>query len=335
MVNLPIGAVALTLLSHYLHENVQRTKHRIDYAGAALILAGAGALIFGLLQGGTAWPWWSAPSTVTFVLCAALIGAAVLVERRAVEPVLPPWIWRSRVLAGSSLAMAGLGLLFIGPSTFLPTYAQTVLGLGPIAAGLVLATTSISWPIAAALSSKLYLRIGFRDTAVIGVALCFVAASSFLLLRFAAPVWQVVAITLVMGAGFGLISTSTIVGVQSTVDWSRRGVVTGASMFSRFLGQSIGAAVYGAVANATLHAQLADAPSSLGNALPTDVNEISDALDGKHNLSNQAADYLRHALNASTHHIYLALALVAVLTGATLLLIVPRRFAVRTSEPHH
>ena len=47
---------------------------------------------------------------------------------------MPAWVWRERVLAGSNLAYVALGVLVIGPSTFLPTYAQTVLGYGAVAA---------------------------------------------------------------------------------------------------------------------------------------------------------------------------------------------------------
>src|SRR5690348_10405876 len=51
LVNLPIGAAALTMIARDLHEDVLKRTHRIDYAGAALLLAAGGLLIFGLLQG--------------------------------------------------------------------------------------------------------------------------------------------------------------------------------------------------------------------------------------------------------------------------------------------
>ena len=54
---------------------------------------------------------------------------------------------RRRVLAGSGIATVGLGLLVIGPSTFLPVYGQAVLGLGAVAAGGVLASMSLGWPL--------------------------------------------------------------------------------------------------------------------------------------------------------------------------------------------
>ena len=49
VINLPLGAAAVTLIARFLHERVVRTRHRIDVAGALLVLLAAGALIFGLL----------------------------------------------------------------------------------------------------------------------------------------------------------------------------------------------------------------------------------------------------------------------------------------------
>lgn len=135
VINLPLGAVALALIGRYLREHVARARHRIDVAGALLVLLGAGALIFGLLQGGVAWAWVSPPSAAVFAVAATAAVAAALAERRAAEPIVPPWFWRRRVLAGSGLAAVGMGLLVIGPSAFLPTYGQSVLGLGAVAAG--------------------------------------------------------------------------------------------------------------------------------------------------------------------------------------------------------
>src|SRR5579875_1657869 len=153
--NLPLGVGAITLIARYLREDVSRSRHRIDVAGAALVLVAAGALVFGLLQGGVAWPWLSPRSVAVFAVAALAGAAAVAAERRAAEPILPPWLWRRRALAGFSLASTGLGLLVIGPTTFLPSYGQLVLGLGAVAAGAVLATMSLGWPLASSQSARL------------------------------------------------------------------------------------------------------------------------------------------------------------------------------------
>jgi EmrB/QacA subfamily drug resistance transporter len=335
LINLPLGAVALVLIVRFLHEQRGPARqHRVDWAGSALTLATCSGLVFALLQGGVAWPWLSAPSLACFAAVGVLVVATVLVERRAAEPVVPGWVWRRRVLAGSNLGYVCLGLLVIGPSTFLPTYAQTVLGYGAVTAGFVLATMSISWPLAAATCSRLYLRIGFRDTALIGAVVSFLGVGAFVVAPGEAPGWLVVVSTLVLGAGLGLISTPLVVGVQSTVDTGRRGVATGSLMFCRFLGQSLGAAVFGAIVNATVQHRLAAAPAGLAGALPAAVDGVEPAiLAGR--LPGGGLDYLRSAMAAATEHLYLGLAAVAV-AAFGVLLIAPRRFPVldeRVREP--
>ncbi|MGH3631658.1 MAG: MDR family MFS transporter [Sciscionella sp.] len=332
LVNLPIGAVAITLILRYLHEDVQRRRHRIDYAGAALVLLAAVALFLGLLQGGTSWSWLSTPSVAVFAAAAAFAVAAFMVERRAAEPIMPPWVWRRRVLTGSNLAMLGLGLLVIGPSTFLPTYAQSLLGLGPIEAGLTLATMSIGWPLCSALSPKLYLRIGFRDTALLGALLCVAATIGYALLPDGGHLWQLVLATLVLGAGFGLLSTPIVVGIQSGVGWAARGVVTGTSMFCRYLGQGLGAAVFGAVANTTMANRLAAAPPSLRGRVPADVNAVAGALGHRSGRATPEGDFLRQVLYAGTHHVFLGLVAVAAVTVVILIRVTPRHFPVTPEQ---
>ena len=77
-------------------------------------------------------------------------SAFVLVERRAAEPVLPLWVFSRRVLAGGNLASLVVGALLIGLSSYVPTYAQGVLGTGALVAGFALAALTVGWPLAAA-----------------------------------------------------------------------------------------------------------------------------------------------------------------------------------------
>src|SRR3954454_15490678 len=105
LINLPIGALALALIVRFLHEApADGRRHRVDYAGSALILASCGLLVFALLQGGTAWAWDSPARPGCRPAPPVLIGAPVVVERRAAEPVVPAWVWRRCVIAGSNLA---------------------------------------------------------------------------------------------------------------------------------------------------------------------------------------------------------------------------------------
>jgi multidrug resistance protein len=324
LVNLPIGALALGLIVRDLHEQVQRRSHRIDYAGAAWVLVASCLLILGLLQGGTAWAWNSPQSIAIFAGSLMAMVLVVVTERRVAEPMLPPWLWSRRLTAGTYVATMVAGLLVIGLSTFLPTWAQAVLGLSPVEAGFVLGAISLTWPISSALSNRLYLRIGFRDTAAIGGVITIASGVVFTLTPQDASVAQPVIAAALMGAGLGLITSALIVGLQSTVGWSQRGVITGGAMFSRYLGQSLGAAIFGAVTNSVLLHRLNSAPTTLRPQLPHTVDEISRTLTEEHP-SAAVADYLKASVHASTHAVFVGLLLAGIAT-VVLLALVPRRF---------
>lgn len=323
LVNVPIGAAAMGLLAIFLRETFERRKHVIDYAGAVLVSLTAGLFILGLLEGGQRWAWTSWPSLLVFSLAVVFGAALVYVERRAPEPVMPGWLWRRRVLAGSNLATACMGVVMMAPDAYLPTFAQSTLGLGAIAAGLVLASMSIGWPLASSVAGRLYLRIGFRQTALAGAIFVVAAMLLFVLVPRPVTTAMAVALTVLLGAGFGLISTPLLVGVQSVVEWRERGVVTGTHMFSRYLGASLGAALMGTLFNARLRKSLDEAPAALSN-LPDDVNEVITALHGG-TLGHAAETYLRDAIGSATTGLYVAGSVVAVVM-VCLVLLIPRRF---------
>jgi EmrB/QacA subfamily drug resistance transporter len=324
-VNLPLGAVAVWTLARHFSERVTRSRHRVDYAGAAALTGGFSLVILGLLEGGVAWRWASTQSLVIFAIGGALLVTFIFVERRAAEPVLPLWVFSRRILAGGNLASLGIGALVIGLSSYLPTYAQAVLGTSAVVAGFALAALTAGWPLAASLSGRIYLRIGFRDTALIGSVFLISGAVLATLLGERSSIWAAAGAAFVLGVGLGLTSSPTVVAVQSVVGWDRRGVVTGTVMFSRSLGSAVGAAVFGAIANATLAARFASPPAEVAGRLPGNGDTTSLLLDG-HTRSEQpaVAEYIRSSLYDATHHVFLALVVLAVL-GVGALLLMPRR----------
>lgn len=182
LINLPVGAVALWLVVRHLHEPSRprpAARPRVDWAGALAVFATGALLLTALVQGGVAWPWLSTPSLGLFGASAVLAALTVVIERRAAEPIIPGWVWRRRTIASVNLALGALGLLMVAPTVFLPTYAQSVLGLGPIAAGFVLSVMTLSWPVTAALSDRVYNRIGFRLTAIIGIGAALLILLAF------------------------------------------------------------------------------------------------------------------------------------------------------------
>lgn len=323
LINLPIGAGAIALIIIYLHEKKPNNLHKIDWAGALAMLVTGTVIMFGLLQGGQSWPWLSLNTLGILFLAVLLIYITIRIERRAVEPILPAWVWKKKVILRANLATIGMGIATMGPSMYLPVFAQSVSGVGAMAAGFILASMSITWPLSSSLSGKLYLRVGFRNTALCGIIIVIIGAASFLLIPFPGPVWSLVAIQMTLGAGFGLITTPLLVGVQSTVVWGQRGVVTGTNIFSRYFGQSIGAAVFAAVFNATISDKLQNAPEVLQGKLPG-VNKMVEVLQ-THTSVSEVSLYLRESFFYATNNVYLSM-VVAGLVTLIILLLTPAKF---------
>jgi multidrug resistance protein len=320
LVNLPIGAAALWLIVRHLHEpeREKAARARVDWAGALAVFACGGALLTALVQGGVAWAWLSAPSLALFGAGLALAGAVVWVERRAADPIIPGWVWRRRTIAAVNLAFGALGLLMVAPSVFLPTYAQSVLGLGPAAAGLVLCVWTLTWSGSAAVSQHVYRRIGFRDTALLGIGMGALILLAFPFLPYPGSWWQPTLLMLALGAVLGLFQLPLIIGVQSTVGWSERGTTTASVLFCRQTGQTVGASVFGAVANGVLAARLGGTG---------DLESVTRALD-----AGTAPEATRRAIAAAVHAVYFGAACAAALAFLVLLAVAPRRFPVRQEQ---
>jgi MFS family permease len=250
LVNVPLCLLAGWMLFRTLHENIERARHRVDYAGAALLAGSLGLLILGALQGGQGWEWDSPISIGIFAVGSVLLAVFLVVERRAAEPVLPSWVVSRRLLGTTALVSFGVGAVMIGLTSYVPTFLEGALHTSPLVAGLALAALTLGWPISASQAGRFYLRIGFKATALIGISIT-VTGLLVLTLTSATPnVLLVAGSCFVVGLGLGLVATPTLISAQSSVSWNERGVVTSTNMFARSIGSALGVAVFGAVGNA-------------------------------------------------------------------------------------
>jgi EmrB/QacA subfamily drug resistance transporter len=258
LINIPLCLFAAAMIGTKFHERVERGRPAIDYRGAGLLSVGLTLVILGVLEGGQAWGWTSPASIAVLGIGIAALIAFGFVERVAAEPVLPLWVFQRRLLVTTGAMAVGIGAILLGLSSYVPLFVQEVLGTGPLVAGAALVTFMLGWPIAASQAGKVYLRIGFRACALIGSTLVLAGVSLFLLLDEQSTVLEVAAYGLVAGLGMGLTAAPSLIAAQSSVGWTERGVVTASSVFLRSLGSSLGIAVFGAIANATVGAGQVD-----------------------------------------------------------------------------
>ena len=277
LVNLPLGlAAAWMLWRRFDEKRAERdpaaVRPPLDVLGTLLLLVGTVALLVALLEGGVIWAWSSPVSLALLVGSVVVLVAFVLVERRAADPVLPLWVFRHRVVGAAMATSLVVGVLLLGLTSYVPLFAQGVLGTGAIVAGFALAAMTIGWPIAATTSGRLYLRFGFRVTIMLGAVIALAGAALLLTVDGTSSVWHLAAPNFVMGLGFGYAASPSIVAAQSAVGWQQRGVATGATLFARSVGSAVGVAAFGAIANAVVRSGVEGEPTDL-ESLPPGVLE--------------------------------------------------------------
>ncbi len=275
-VNLPVGALAIAMISVFLKEQVEHRKRRIDYLGSLLMTVAVGSLLLLLVQAGTL-------PKPTLVLLAGVfvVGLALLLlhEARAPEPMLPLELWRDRVIVIGSVGGGIAGAVMMGVSAFLPTYVQGPMGLSPTAAGLVLGVMSVTWALASIFGGRLMVRTSYRLIATLG-ALCLILGTTVLvgLTPARGPAWASAG-SLVIGLGMGFCNTAFIVSIQAAVPWGKRGAATSSCLFMRFIGQALGAASFGAVLNFTIERRSPGSWGAVDRLLQPDLRDQLSAPD--------------------------------------------------------
>ncbi|MET9050237.1 MFS transporter [Streptomyces bacillaris] len=256
-INLPIGVVALLVIAAVLHIPVHREKHTIDYLGTFLIASVATCLILVASLGGTTWAWASAQIIVLAVLAVVLLAAFVVVERRAVEPVLPLKLFRIRTFSLVAVISFVIGFAMFGAMTYLPTFLQVVHGITPTMSGVHMLPMVLGLLLTSTASGQIVSRTGrWKVFPLAGTALT--AAGLLLLHRLtpASSTWEMSLCFFVFGAGLGLVMQVLVLVVQNAVSYQDLGVATSGATFFRSIGASFGVAIFGTVFTNRLIGQL-------------------------------------------------------------------------------
>ncbi len=256
-VNIPIGVVALVVISATLPATSVRTRPAIDYLGAGMLAAALSAVVLVASLGGTTWPWGSGQTVLVAAAGVLLFGVFLLVERRAREPVLPIAVLRDEVFRIAALLSLIVGFAMFGSITFLPLFFQTVFGSSPTGAGLRLIPLMGGLVITSIASGRLISRTGrYRAFPIAGTAI--MTAGLLLLSRLNLNTSALAAdlYLLVLGLGLGLVMQVLVLAVQNAVDYSMLGAATSGVTLARGIGGSLGAAVFGTIFTTRLRAGL-------------------------------------------------------------------------------
>ncbi len=289
-IGVPFAVLALAVLQKTLHvATIRRDNVKIDYLGAALIAAGVAVLLIwvSFVGGSFAWGSWQTAAMVGGAV--VLLAAAVWVESRAAEPVVPLDIVRQRTTALAIVASLAVGMAMFGGAVFLGQYFQIGRGFTPTEAGLLTIPMMFGVLVASTVSGQLITRTGQIKPYIVTGTLVLVAGFGWLsTIDHETSLVSVGGAMVLVGAGVGMSMQNLVLAVQNTVALRDIGAASSSIAFFRSLGGTVGVSVLGAVlanrvtetitqhlAAAGMHAPSGGGTSSLNlNALPEAMRTI-------------------------------------------------------------
>jgi EmrB/QacA subfamily drug resistance transporter len=272
-INLPLGAIALIIFVKFF-PGFKSTglKHSIDYPGLTALILMVGPAMLALSWGGDAYPWGSPQIIGLFVFAGVMFFLFLFLESRAREPIIPLWLFKSRIVTISNITSFLTGMGMFGSIIFVPLFFQGVLGASATASGNMQIPQSIAVMITSLVTGQITSRWGhYRVMGVISMFL--IGLGIFLLSRLNAGshYWQVIVGVIIVGFGMGVSMPVFTIIIQNNVPYSVLGVATSTSTFIRSFGGATGMAILGSIMNNRfLSAFINRIPENVQNAIPMD-----------------------------------------------------------------
>ena len=257
-INLPLGALALAVISSAFRPQATTERHRIDWLGTATLAAGLSGVILYTSLGGTTYPWQAPGMLAAIAAGIVLLALFPFVEARASEPILPLELFRNDVFRTAGAIGFIVGFALFGSVTFVPLYLQVVKGHSPTESGLLMTPMMLGLLVTGIASGLLISRYGrYRPFPIAGTAIATVALVLLARLDVSTPPWQAAVYLLILGLGLGLTMQVLVLAAQNAVDYRLLGVATSGSSLARQIGGSIGVSVFGAIFTNRLGHELA------------------------------------------------------------------------------
>ncbi len=274
-INVPVGIAALVLTTISLKMPLPRRQHKIDYLGAAIVVAGVSSLLLYLNWAGEHYGW-SDPRALALLFAAIVLTVVfIIVENRAAEPILPMRLFKNGIFSVGNAYGFIVGLAMFGGIIFLPIYFQGVMGMSPTESGLAMIPMIGGLLLMSIVSGNLITRTGrYKIFPIAGAAVIVVGLLLLSQLQVDTPYWLVAIYAFVFGLGLGMTMQTVMVAVQNAISMRDMGVATSSLTFTRSLGGAIGTALFGAVLNTRLTTHLTDQVAAFANPAQLNMETI-------------------------------------------------------------
>jgi len=260
-INVPVGLLALFMISTFMpHIPVDKKDQKIDFLGAGLLAGGLSALLLGLVWGGNQYAWGSWEVIGMFVLSPLLIALFARVEHaHAKDPILPLDFFKNPIFRVSVIIMFLVGFAMFGAISYIPLFAQDVMGRTATNSGVILIPMVFTLTIVSLANGQIITRTGrYKSIAILGTVLTAGGILWLSTLTVNSSSADVIERMMVIGAGLGISMPIFNLVVQNAFEHAKLGVATSSVLLARSIGSTVGVAVLGTILNNELTNRLAN-----------------------------------------------------------------------------
>jgi len=252
LVNVPIGILTLLAAFPLLRESRLPEARNLDSGGMILLTCSLFLLVFPLVEGGNVgWPLWALIClflAVPFFI--AFIAYEQRITRQGKTPLIRLSLFQQRRFS-SGILTVGLAYALFASNLFLfAFYLQTILGLTPLRAGLVIMSVSIAYVFASALNSVIASRLGKRSM-IIAVSLVTLGyLLIFLVTQFFVPLWGIPPLLValfILGLGMGTLMAPLLNKTLEGIAPQDVGAASGAFMTAFSTAGALGVSIIGLI----------------------------------------------------------------------------------------
>ncbi len=248
-INLPLGIAAFGMTWNALKRvPFHARKHKLDVAGALVMMAAAVALLLALSWGGRRFDWISLEIGALLLASAVLWGLFGLRLMMAEEPFLPLAVLANPVVRCAALAGACIMGTLVGMTIFVPLYFEMMLHLSASQSGMALIPLMGATVTFSTVAGRLMTHMThYKRVPLVGLTVGILALAPLSIWPASLPTALVLVLLAVVGSGIGTVFPISTVCMQNAVTPHQMGIATGAANFFRALFSSLVVAVLGAI----------------------------------------------------------------------------------------
>jgi EmrB/QacA subfamily drug resistance transporter len=274
-INVPVGIIAVTMILYSLPNfKLPDVKKVIDYSGIITFTLALSSLFLAITLAGDLNKYPLAEITGLIALSVVMFILFVMVEKKALEPILPLHLFKNSIFNVSSLESFLASALMFSGIIYIPLFAQGVLGMSATNSGLIMIPMLLSLTLTSIITGQIISRTGrYKKLVIAEFIITGIGVVLLSTINATTSYYLLILYSTVLGIGSGMSYNIFNVAVQNAFPLREIGIVTASMRFFRNIGIIVFVPIFGYIMNFTLGSTTAVALSKT-NALVLSIQNI-------------------------------------------------------------